>query len=53
MKKRPNIFQQFTIYRYQSMIEMEILYQGQRFRHIYGQLTNVKEFERLFFEMQK
>jgi hypothetical protein len=36
MKKRPNIFQQFTIYRYQTMIEMEIIHEGNKFKHMYG-----------------
>jgi hypothetical protein len=52
-KKKPNVFQQFTIYRYQSMIEQYVKTEGELHRHVYGQLTNVKEFERLYQEMAR
>ena len=52
-KKRPNLYQQFTIYRYERMIECSIKVEADKQTDAYIQLTNVKEFERLFMEMAK
>ncbi|CDW90925.1 pas pac domain protein [Stylonychia lemnae] len=52
-KKRPTLQQQFTIFRYQNIIELFIKKESEKMKHIYEQLTNVKEFERLFQDMQK
>ena len=52
-KKRPNIYQQFTIFRYQNMIEIAVKSEKDKHGGVYEQLTNVKEFERLYSEMQK
>lgn len=52
-KKKPTIQQQFTIFRYRHIIELDTKKEDQKFRHIYQQLTKVKEFERLNAEMQK
>ena len=52
-KKKPSLQQQFTIFRYKHIIEQYIVSEELKTKHIYAQLTNVKEFERLFQEMQK
>eukprot|EP00347_Sterkiella_histriomuscorum_P007426 403348965 len=52
-KKKPTIQQQFTIFRYKNMIEQFTKKEEYKNKHIYQQLTNVKEFERLHGEMQK
>lgn len=52
-KKRPTIQQRFTVFRYQHIIEIFIQKESEKMKHIYQQLTNVKEFERLYQEMQK
>lgn len=52
-KKRPSVQQQFTIFRYTHIIEMFIKKESEKTKHIYQHLTNVKEYERIFNEMQK
>jgi hypothetical protein len=53
IKKKPSLQQQFTIFRYKNIIEEYIKQDHYEHKHIYPELTNVIEFERLFGEMQK
>ena len=53
IKKKPSLQQQFTIFRYRNIIEEYIIQDHQEHKHVYPELTNVIEFERLFGEMQK
>lgn len=52
-KKRPSIQQEFTIFKYNNIIESSIQKDQEKLKNLYGELTNVKEFERLFHEMSK
>ena len=52
-KKKPSLQQQFTIFRYKNIIEEYIQADHFENRHIYPELVNVFEFERLFQELQK
>ena len=53
IKKKPNLQQQFTIFRYKNIIEDYIKQDHSEHKYVYPELTNVIEFERLFGEMQK
>jgi len=53
IKKKPSLQQQFTIFRYKQFIEDYIIQDHKENQHVYPELTNVIEFERLFGEMQK
>ena len=50
-KKKPSLQQQFTIFRYKNIIEEYIKQDHIEHKHVYPELSNVIEFERLFTEM--
>ena len=52
-KKKPSLQQQFTIFRYKNIIEEYIQQDHVDHKHVYPELSNVIEFERLFGEMQR
>ena len=52
-KKKPSLQQQFTIFRYKNIIEEFIQQDHLDHKHVYPELSNVIEFERLFGEMQR
>ena len=52
-KKKPSIQYQFTIFRYKNIIEELIKQDHIDHKHVYPELSNVIEFERLFAEMNR
>ena len=51
-KKKPSIYQQFTIFRAKDIVENSIKQENTKGKDMYQHLTNVIEFERLLMECQ-
>jgi len=53
VKKKPSIYQQFSIFRYKELIQNYAIVEANKGKRAYYQLTNVIEFENLHVECQR